>query len=212
MVVFPVAATIIAAALASATWRAGSASPRGAALRIWSIALAQFGVATGAMAWGIAFGWTPLIYRIFYLTGAVLNVAWLALGTVWLLAPRVVATVVNVLFIVAATIAAGIVMSTDLRSEAALAGKLPEPAAVMTDVPRLFSRIYSIAGSVVVLGGLGWSVVRRRHAVGLGLLAAGVFLAAVASEMVRSGWVEAFSFGLAVAIGVMYLGFMKTRT
>jgi hypothetical protein len=206
---FPVAATVVAAVFAAATWRA--AKPTETALRVWSVAIAQFGVATAALAWGVAFGWTPLVYRIFYITGAVLNVAWLALGTIWLLAPRVVATLLNLLFVVAATIAATIVMTTDLRSEAALHATIPAPSEVMADVPRMLSRIYSIAGSTIVLLGLLVAIARRRHALGLALLALGVVIAGVASEMIRAGHVEAFSAGLALGIAVMCTGFMRTR-
>ena len=55
------AAAIVAAVFALATWRA--AKPQDTALRMWSVALAQFAIASGALAWGIAFGWTPLVYR-----------------------------------------------------------------------------------------------------------------------------------------------------
>ena len=213
MIVFPLGAAVIAAVFALATWRA--ARPRDTALRIWSIAIAQFAVACAALAWGIALGWTPLVYRAFYLFGAVLNVAWLALGTVWLSVPRRAAAVVNVLFIVAATGASGIVMGAELVSgaERVLASaEVPAPGAVMPDLPRAFSRIFSIAGSVVVLAGLLWAVARRRHAAGLAMLALGVVIASVASALIRAGRVELFSVGLAVAIGVMYAGFLRTRT
>ncbi len=213
MIVFPFGAAVIAAVFAFATWRA--ARPRETALRIWSIAIAQFALACGALVWGIGLGWTPLVYRVFYLFGAVLNVAWLALGTVWLFARPRVAGVVNVLFIVAATGASGIVMGAELipGAERLLAtADLPAPGAVMPDLPRMFSRIFSIGGSVVVLGGLLWAVARRRHALGLGLLALGVVFAAIASELIRAGRVELFSVGLVVAIAVMYAGFLRTRT
>ena len=213
MIVFPLGAAVIAAAFTLATWRV--ARPQDTALRIWSVAIAQFAVACGALAWGIAFGWTPLVYRVFYLFGAVLNVAWLALGTVWLSAPARVATVVNVLFIVAATGASGVVMGAELAPGATRVlarTDVPPPGDVMTTLPRAFSRIFSIVGSVVVLAGLLLALVRRRRAVGLALLALGVLIAAVASALIRGGRVELFSLGLTVAIGVMYVGFLRTRT
>jgi hypothetical protein len=211
--VFPLGAAIIAAVFAVATWRA--AKPEQTALRIWSVALAQFAVACGATVWGLAFGWTPLVYRAFYLFGAVLNVAWLALGTVWLEAPRKVAAVVNVLFIVAATGASGLVMGSSLQpgADAALSVKgLPPPGDVMTEIPRLLSRIFSSLGSVVVLFGLISALVRRRRPAGMALLALGVLIAAFGSTMVRAGRVELFSVSLAVGIAVMYAGFLRTRS
>ncbi len=148
MILFPLGAAIVAAVFALATWRAAKAAKGGGdtALRIWSVALVQFAIASGAIVWGIAADWTPLVYKAFYVFGAVLNVAWLALGTVWLEAPRKVAAVVNVLFIVAATIASGLVVSATLLPSAATAlasEALPAPGEIMPDLPRTLSRIFS---------------------------------------------------------------------
>ena len=213
MVVLPVAAAIVAFWFALATWRA--ASERNVALRVWSVALAQFGAACVALAWGIALGWTPLVYRVFYLFGAVLNVAWLALGTIWLLVPRRFALAFNALFAAGAGISTALVMTSGLAKGAAAAlaaSQLPHPKDVMGDVPRTLSRIFSIGGSSVVLVGLGVSIVRRRYLGGLALLALGVVIAGVASELMRAGYVAPFCVGLAAGIGVMYAGFVRTRS
>ncbi|HKJ55273.1 MAG TPA: hypothetical protein VJ978_04740 [Nitriliruptoraceae bacterium] len=61
-------------------WRSrGRANP---AMLAWSIALALFCIASVALTVGAQFGFSPPLFRIFYLFGAVLNVAWLALGSV----------------------------------------------------------------------------------------------------------------------------------
>src|SRR4030095_10428407 len=52
----------------------------------WGIALSMFAVASVALTAGVAAGCSPLSFKVYYLFGAVLNVAWLALGTVELLA------------------------------------------------------------------------------------------------------------------------------
>lgn len=52
----------------------------------WSIGVAWFGVAALAEVLGTAAGWNGLLYRVWYLTGAVWVAAWLGLGTVLLLA------------------------------------------------------------------------------------------------------------------------------
>jgi hypothetical protein len=212
VVFLAVAAAIVAFWFALATWRA--ASDRNIALRVWSVALAQFGFACLALAWGIALGWTPLVYRAFYLFGAVLNVAWLALGTVWLLAPRPVALTFNALFAAGAGISSALVMTSGLAPgalDALVSAQLPHPRDVMGDVPRTISRIFSIGGSSVVLAGLVASLVRRRSAGGMALLAVGVVIAGVASELMRLGYVAAFCAGLVVGIAVMYAGFVRTR-
>lgn len=213
MLVFPLGAAIIAASFALATWRA--AKPTDTALRVWAVALAQFAAGCIALAWGVGLGWSPLVYRVFYLFGAVLNVAWLGLGTIWLEAPRKVAYICNVVFIVAATGASGLVMGAELADgarRALVVEPFPSPRLVMAGLPRVVSRVFSILGSVIVLGGLISSIIRRRHVLALGLLAAGVIAAALSSGFARSGRLELFSVGLTVGIALMYLGFQRTRS
>ena len=52
---------------------------------IWAIGMTFFGVAAGAEAIGAALGWNELLYRTWYLTGAVWTAGWLGLGTTFLL-------------------------------------------------------------------------------------------------------------------------------
>jgi hypothetical protein len=51
----------------------------------WMIGSLLFGIAAAAEAIGAATGWTPTLFRVWYLAGAVLNVGWLGLGTAFLL-------------------------------------------------------------------------------------------------------------------------------
>jgi hypothetical protein len=213
VVVFPLVAAIVAGAFSVATWRASR--HRGVALRVWSVALAQFTVGSAALAWGIAFGWTPLVYRIFYGFGAVLNVGWLGLGTLWLVWYRSAAAVATVALTVVSAWALGVVATVDFVPHAASVlahEQLPAARDVMPVLARNLSRWYSITGSVVVLAGLGMSLAMKRNALGLGLLASGVVVAGVSSEFARAGFVTVFSVGLAAGIALMYAGFVRTTT
>ncbi|MGH2758039.1 MAG: hypothetical protein ACRDKJ_00580 [Actinomycetota bacterium] len=213
MVVFPLAATVVAAVFSVAAWRA--AGERGAALRVWCFALAQFAVGAGALAWGVAFGWTPGVYRVFYLFGAVLNVGWLGLGTLWLVWHRPAAAAATVALAAVSVWAAVVVATSQMEPGAAAvlaAERLPAARDIMPVLARNLSRWFSIAGSVVVLAGMFISMATRRNVLGLGLLALGVVVAGISSELARVGYVEVFSVGLAAGIGLMYAGFVRTRT
>jgi hypothetical protein len=83
---------------------------------------------------------------------------------------------------------------------------------VMPGGVRALSRWFSIGGSVVVLAGLVWSIIQRRHVAGIALLAGGVVIIGVASELARAGHVVFFPIGLAVGIVVMYTGFLRTTS
>src|SRR3954462_3193637 len=52
----------------------------------WTVALALFALASAALATGAATGGDTGTFRVFFLLGAIVNVPWLALGTVYLLA------------------------------------------------------------------------------------------------------------------------------
>jgi len=51
----------------------------------WAIGSLLFGIASACEALGAASGWNAGLFRAWYLTGAVLNVGWLGLGTAFLL-------------------------------------------------------------------------------------------------------------------------------
>jgi len=80
-------ATAIATLFANATavrW-SRTRAPHQAA---WTVALALFALASAALATGASTGWDEGTFRAFYLLGAILNVPWLALGTVYLFTSR----------------------------------------------------------------------------------------------------------------------------
>ena len=78
------AATLIALAFACSTFDRWLARRRRYDLA-WSIALAMFTVASAALWLGSSAGWSGPTFRVFFLFGAILNVPYLALGTVYLL-------------------------------------------------------------------------------------------------------------------------------
>src|SRR5690242_21783435 len=53
---------------------------------VWAIGMAFYGIAAGCEAIAAAAGWSELLYRTWYLSGAVLTAGWLGLGTALLLA------------------------------------------------------------------------------------------------------------------------------
>ena len=52
---------------------------------IWAIGMLFFGIASGCEAIAAVSGWNELLYRTWYLTGAVWTAGWLGLGTAFLL-------------------------------------------------------------------------------------------------------------------------------
>ncbi|MBW3664821.1 MAG: hypothetical protein KY469_17110 [Actinobacteria bacterium] len=84
-----VLATAVSGAFAVALvrrWVAGGR--RTLSLLTWAISLGMFCIASAALAFGTLSGWSEPTFRTFYLFGAILNVPWLALGTVQINARR----------------------------------------------------------------------------------------------------------------------------
>lgn len=81
--VLPVASAIVILLFAALVFRR-YARRGGTHLLVWGIGLTMFGIGSLAEAYS-ALAWNPVLFRLWYLTGAVLNAAWLGQGTVYLL-------------------------------------------------------------------------------------------------------------------------------
>ena len=185
---------------------------------VWVLALLMFAVASFAAARGIMEGWSPGLFRIYYLFGAIVNVPVLGLGTIYLLAPRTIAHVVAVLIGIACIYAGGAVFSAEINQAPLIAaGRIPPAAKVMPDAVRTLSRYLSFTGFAVVLTGALWSAWRlsrkpdehfRRLTKGNVLIAAGTAVVAIASSFARRGQGEVFAVGLLFGITIMFAGFL----
>jgi hypothetical protein len=83
-VLLPAATSILALVFSVALfdqWR----ERRGGFQLVWAIGMLFYGVAAGCEAIAGAAGWNELLYRTWYLTGAVWTAGWLGLGTAYLL-------------------------------------------------------------------------------------------------------------------------------
>lgn len=196
---------------------------RGPHLAAWAVAMGMFAAASGAAAVGILDAWTPWWYRVYYLFGAILNVPVLALGTVYLLAPRRAGHAAAAVVAIAAVFAAGSLITVELNTsalmEASAASQIASGREVLPEAPRTLSRYYSYTGFVVVIAGALWSAWRlsrtrgerfRNLTVGNILIAVGTTVVAVASAFARYGSGSVFAVGLLVGVVVMFAGFLRT--
>jgi hypothetical protein len=189
----------------------------------WTVALAMFTLGAGALWLGASNGWNPATFRIFYLFGAILNVPFLALGTIYLLGgprrgDRWAAGVA-----LAGAFAAGVLAVAPLRAEVP-AHRLPQGSEVFGPLPRILAAVASAGGALVVLGGAAWSAWRLRTGAGRtrpgggrlalanGLIALGTLVLG-ASGLLNSvlGEMEGFAVTLTAGITILFLGFLVTN-
>lgn len=198
-------------------------SERGPHLLAWGLSLALFSVGCGALLWGAVLAWTPAVFRIYYLAGAVLTVPILGLGSVWLLAPRVAKglTVVVGAFVVLATF---VVLTAATRLPVPL-HQVPEGKQLFDRPPRLFAVFGNVGGTALVVGGTVASIVRvvrrRRHASSgaldshylqaNALIAAGTLVAASGGLLLFLGEFASKSVPLAIAAALIFCGYLRAR-
>ena len=194
--------------------------------RAWTVSLALFALGSAALWWAEAVGWSLGAFRVFYAAGAVLNVPWLALGTVYLLAGPDVGRRVEHWLVLLSGFAAGVVLVAPTR--APLDGdELPTGKELFGVAPRVLAAVGSGVAALVIIAGAVWSawrVARRRtpaltgvrqvHSanrlvVGNVLIAAGTLVLSASGTLAgRLGKDRAFAVTLLVGICVLFAGFL----
>lgn len=177
----------------------------------WSVALFQFSLASAALAAGAGLGWNETWFRLFYLFGAITNVPFLALGTVYLLGGVRRGDAWAVVVSLAAAFAAGVVAVTPITA-AIRPHELPQGSEVFGALPRVMAAVASGVGATVVIAGAVWSAwrFRRGHllwanvliALGTAITGASGLLNSVMDEM------DAFAVTLTAGITVIFAGFL----
>jgi hypothetical protein len=184
----------------------------------WTFALALFALASAALATAESTGWDNGTFRVFYLLGAVLNVPWLALGTVYLLFGRNAGKHVRTALIFFSGFATGVLLICPIHGTIQPFGGIPVGKDLFGPLPRALAGVGSGVGATVVFVGAVVSAVRfsRKHTPGSGALAGGNALIALGTLVLASGGLlqgivgqdEAFVISLASGIAVIYAGFV----
>jgi hypothetical protein len=214
----PGVAAAASAAFAAAVLRQYAARRRPYQLA-WGIALSMFAVASLALTAGVVAGWTPLSFKLYYLFGAILNVPWLALGTVELLGGTAVRRA-YLAGLVAFTLLSVVLVALARVTAADLTGRLlPEGKEFLPLAVRVLAFLGNTVGTLVVVGGAvasGLAMRTRRDLrprfEGTLLIALGVLLAAGGGVFAFLASSDKLALALALGASVMYLGFRRAST
>ena len=181
------------------------------ALVMWAIGLAMFALA--ALAGALARGGTEpeTMYRVFYLFGGILNVAWLGLGTIYLIAPRAGRASLAIVALLS-LVAAYATFATPVNLQVALDSGRGYPDG---SLPRILAAIGSGVGSLVLIGGALWSAwvfLRQRHngrrALSNVIIAVGVLIVAAGGTVTFTGANGILETTNLVGLAVMFAGFL----
>jgi hypothetical protein len=181
----------------------------------WAAALALFAAAAFFETAGIARGWQPLVYRGYYYFG-VINVGWLAVGTVYLLAPRRVG---NAAALIMGVVSLGALATVLLASvdQGLLVRSLVPPRGVIGNPAPLVALIINLPGALVLVGGAAysaWRALQRQAPVGrvlgLAMIAVGAFIVAGGHSYAQLQGSAYFVLPVAEAAGIatMFAGYL----
>jgi len=211
------AATLLALAFAASTlerWLDRRKRHEGA----WTVALFLFAAASAALWGGVAFGWNGLWFRLFYLFGAIVNVPYLALGSVYLLAGPTVGRRVAAGVHAFALFSAG-VMTVAPLTHAIPRDTLPQGSDVFGPLPRVLAATGSGVAATVIVAGAVWSAVRlakrrsTRRLAGANVLIASGTLVLGAGGILNSvlDQMDGFAVSLVAGITLVFAGFLLTN-
>jgi hypothetical protein len=192
-------------------------------LLLWGLGMLFYGIGGFCEAYFGAFGWNSLIFRLWYLFGAILVAAWLGQGTVYLLAKRNVANGLMALLLAGSLYAAFKVFSATLDptllTTSVHTGSELSGHAIVTSGIRSLTPIFNLYGVVTLVGGAvysAWIFYRKRillhRVIGNILIAVGALAPAFGGAFSRFGIPGALYIGELLGAVLMFIGFMRATT
>lgn len=189
---------------------------------MWSIGFLFYAVAAVMEAWSEATAnWDPTVYRVYIVLAASL-VGFLGNGTLYLIArKRVWGDVYLAVNIVLLAVFLWGTFTTELVSENLVPGIVVGGTALGAggSFPRVMSLPFNIPGSLLLLGGSAWSVIRfwpkreyRYRAWANVLIFVGTLVIAGAGSMARAGVTTGLYAGEMIASAILLAGFLMAGT
>jgi hypothetical protein len=179
----------------------------------WGIGALMYATGTVTESLTTLFGWNEVVFRAWYISGALLGGAPLAQGTVYLLLRRATADRLTILLLSAVTVAAAFVVLTPIDYGAVetyrLSGRVMEWSWV-----RAFSPFINLYAAAFLIGGAVLSAVRfrrmpdmRHRFHGNVLIAIGALLPGIGGSFTRFGYVEVLYVTELLGILLIYWGY-----
>ena len=195
----------------------------GAHLLLWGLGMTFYGIGGFCEAYFGAFGWNALVYRLWYLFGAILVAAWLGQGTVYLLAKRrwanITLVVLGVVSLYAAIRIFGAELDPSLLTTSVHTGSELSGHAIITPGIRTLTPLFNLYGVVTLVGGAvysAWIFYRKRvllhRTIGNILIAVGALAPAFGGAFSRFGVPGALYIGELLGAILMFAGFIRATT
>ncbi len=199
------------------------AAKKGNHLLLWGIGMIFYGIGGFCEGFYGLFGWNPLIYRLWYLFGAILVAAWLGQGTVYLLARKKWAHALMAVLFLGSLYGAFRVFTAELDpsllTTSAHTGSELSGHAIITPGVRTLTPIFNLYGTFTLVGGAvysAWIFFRKRvllhRTIGNILIAVGAIAPAFGGAFSRMGVPAALYIGELLGAILMFIGFRRATT
>ena len=219
----PIVTTIIAIIFARSIYRRYVQRGRtGNHLLWWTIGVLTFGMGTFAEAYITLLGWNPVIFKFWYIVGALLGGAPLATGTVWFLLRPIAARRWTIALIAVVAVSAIFVILSPIDT-AVVDPHLPSGQAFGWQWVRAFSPFINTYAVIFLIGGAILSAWRYYRAarlregdaanlaqdrfIGNTLIAIGAILPAIGGASSRAGHTEILYILELIGIILIWLGY-----
>jgi hypothetical protein len=183
----------------------------------YAIGIGMFAAATWALALGLMLGWSGPIYRTFFLFGAVLNIPFLALGSMYLVVGKRAGTIMAIalggLSAISITLVTTVAFDRALPASGLPTDIFPPPS---TFGPRTLALIGSSSGATILVLLALISVIRfwrssRKIVIGNSLILAGTVVAAGGGTLLGLGETALFDISLMVTSIFLWSGYRVTK-
>jgi len=210
----PIVTTLLAIPFAVAIGRRYLEHPDRYHLLWWAIGVAAYGSGTLTEALTTLTGWHEPVFRMWYITGALLGGAPLAQGTVYLLLKRKTAHILTAILVTVVAVASIAIWSSPIQYNLVEAHRLSGRVFEWTWV-RAFSPFINLYAVIFLIGGAVLSAVRysrqpdTRHRMWANVwIAAGAILPGIGGTATRFGYVEVLYVTEFLGLLMMWRGYV----
>ena len=184
---------------------------------LWAVGLFMYSISTFTEFWWNVYGHVDVMYRLWYLVGAILVAAYLGQGTLYLLMRRRRANMIMLLLGVATIYAAIRVFTVDMDINSIT--KLTGVGIMPTDVRAIITPIFNTFGTFALVGGAIYSAfifwrkrILRNRVISNILIAVGALLPAIGgTHMSIGGNLDLFFLLEMAGVIIMFIGFLRTK-
>lgn len=190
---------------------------------LWGIGMVFYGIGGFCEGFYGIWGWNTLVYRLWYLFGAILVAAWLGQGTVYLLVKKNWANILMVILLVGSLYGLYRVFTAPLDPsllESSLhTGSELSGQAITSSGVRMLTPFFNLYGTVALVGGAIWSAwifwrkrILLNRVIGNVLIAVGAILPAFGGTFSRFGIKGALYILEFFGAVLIFLGYLRSIT